>query len=92
MESIQMTGPFKKGEEYLFDVAGAQFLQVGIEIGDQIPMAVDERLTPNFKVNGDEFRISDAFVLEWDGFAETEVSIIPLQDFDARTMVNVAYE
>lgn len=90
METTQITGPLVKGKTYKVDIDNALFVQIGME-GSVVPLKNDD-LEPDIKINGEAFRISDNHTLEWDNFAESTLTIVPLKDLDEYMIIDIAYE
>ena len=91
MKTAQLLGPFLKEKEYEFNIDNAAYVQIGIELGDQIPLALDN-MEADVIINNVPFRISDNCILEWDSFSQGNIVIKPLRNLDKYTIINVAYE
>lgn len=91
MKTAQLLGPFTKGTTYEFDIHNAAYVKIGIELGKQLPLALDST-GADIIINEVEYRISDNCILEWDSFTDGYLSFRPLQNLDRYTIIDVAYE
>lgn len=92
MRTMQLCGPFNKGQEYSFTVNGA-ICQIGLEVGERVPFMYEgNSLDPIFEVNGVKYTINDTCILNWGNMAARYVAVKPLINLDKYAIIDVAYE
>ena len=97
MRIAQLVGPLNKNQTYVCPVPAGKYnyIHIGIETPQVSPMSevtLDDMVSFILSLDSEKFRINANDILEFADINMTNnINIMPLQDMDAYTIIQIAY-
>ena len=97
MKILQYRGPFTTSKEddiYVAPIMDTTYVHIGIQIPYREPMInlMNQGIPVDIRFNGQDYRINDTGILEFENTEELELNIHFLQDLPEESILDIVYD